>query len=119
MPPTKTPPTRLILQIMPAPGWGALLRDPGEEETFMVSLVGWALVEQQGRREVVGLTAENVVRFADEETGFEGYVEMQAMLDEGGPLSLLDDLDDAVLDDEDDDDDLPPADLPGRRSRLN
>lgn len=103
---------RTILQIMPAPDWGALLKDEGED--FIVSLVGWALVEEGTRRKVVGLTAHDEVRFADEEEGFAGYIEIQEALMEVDE-ALLDEMNEQKWEEEE----KPPSPPRSRRSRLN
>jgi hypothetical protein len=120
--------TRHIVQIMPAPNWGVLLKD-GDEE-FIITLMGWALVEDNGKRSVVGLVAEDTVGFADEQAGFNGYLEMRDqladMITQASMAEMGDDEDDDedFEDDWDDDDDLGPGPLPpstpkSRRSRLN
>ena len=71
---------REIVTIAAATGWSAELGadEPGASPR-RITLVGWALVEDGGAREVVGLVlrargdAAGAVGFADEAPGFLGY----------------------------------------------
>ncbi len=95
---------RKILQIMPAPGWGAAYTDQGEE--LIAPLIGWALVQSETGEAVVGLVANKAVELCDTQPNFTGYVHL--------PDALLSALEDDEFDDEfdefDDEDDLDDED---------
>lgn len=115
---------RMIVQMMPAPGWGAMVADDDSPDDQYVSpLIGWALIQEDGAQTVVGMIAGQQVDFCDQLSHFFGYVQTQDMLTEA--LSqMVDEVDD---DDEDFDDDfddggdeppLPPS-LRRKSGRLN
>jgi hypothetical protein len=75
---------RRIISIASAPGWGALYAnsDDPDEETRVVTLAAWALVETpEGVRQLVGLVQTSKggtgptgpFDFSDEVDGFAGY----------------------------------------------
>ena len=73
---------RKILSITAAPCWSAKAPDPDSGEEQFITLAVWALVEQDGVREIVGLVqrgahddvAPGSFAFADEAiNGFSGY----------------------------------------------
>ncbi|MGH2522567.1 MAG: hypothetical protein ACRDH2_08690 [Anaerolineales bacterium] len=100
--------TRKILQIMPAPGWGAAFEEDGEE--YVSTLAGWALVQEGEGQAVMGLVAGKQVEFCDDQPGFTGYVHLQEMV-----FDMFDD----EMDDEFDDDEDELGDAPPKRTRLN
>ena len=75
---------RRIVSIASAPGWKARFAAEDEFEDFrVITLVAWALVENaDGEREIVGVVQRGAtpehpqgwLSFADEVTGFDGYV---------------------------------------------
>ena len=73
---------RKILSVTAAPGWSAKAHDPDSGEEQFITLAVWALVEQDGERDIVGLVqrgehddvAPGSFAFADEAiNGFSGY----------------------------------------------
>ena len=72
-----------MVSIASAPGWKARVLAEGEAEPFRVTLVSWALVEDDGgTTEIVGVVQRAATEeapngrlgFADEVDGFQGYV---------------------------------------------
>ena len=72
-----------MVSIASAPGWKARFLTEGEVEPFRVTLVSWALVEDDGgTTEIVGVVQRAATEeapngrlgFADEVDGFQGYV---------------------------------------------
>src|SRR5262245_66653728 len=85
---------RVIVQMMPATGWGAMVADDDSPEDQYVSpLIGWALIQEEAEQKVVGMIAGEQVDFCDQLSHFFGYVQTQDMLTEA--LSqMVDDIDD-------------------------
>jgi hypothetical protein len=72
------------LQIIPANGWFARVREVGEETGYQdLPLVCWALVKSLEGVEVVGLAAHDEVVPADEWDGFSCYVHESELKHEG------------------------------------
>jgi hypothetical protein len=74
---------RRMISIASAPGWKAKFLDEGAPgNSRVVTLVSWALVEDETRTEIVGViqraaTSESPqgwLGFADDVAGFQGYV---------------------------------------------
>jgi hypothetical protein len=72
-----------MVSIASAPGWKARFLPKDEVEGFRVTLVSWALVEDDdGTTEIVGVVQRAAteeapngrLEFADEVEGFQGYV---------------------------------------------
>jgi hypothetical protein len=118
---------RKILQIMPAPGWGALVADDdAPNEDYVSPLIGWALIEEDGAQTVVGMIAGEQIDFCDQLRHFSSYVQTQDMMMEAlsqvvqGGLGEDDEDDDFPPDFEDEDDDpLPPPSFRRKGGRLN
>lgn len=117
---------RNITQIMPAPGWGALVADDDSpDEQYVSPLIGWALIQEDGGQAVVGMIAGERVDFCDQLSHFSGYVQTQDMLTEA--LSQMvedidddyDEFDDEFGDDGDEPPLPPPPSLRRKSGRLN
>jgi len=106
-----------IIQIMPAPGWGAVF-NADEGEQYVEPLVGWALVQDEpaGTR-IVGLVASDKVDIADTLPDFGGYAHLDNLM--FNDLDFDDDLDDDDEDGFDDGPPPPPMPRPSRKTRLN
>ena len=112
---------RKVVQMLAAPGWSATFSDDETQSQVVVPLVGWALVEDADGQKIVGLIAEEEVKFCDTEPDFTGYVNLQDMMAEA--MEQMDWLEDDDEDDgfDDDMDELPPPPPPAKRKggRLN
>jgi hypothetical protein len=88
-----------ITQIMPAPGWGAVFVEDGEE--LITPLAGWALVNKEdGTTGVMGLVAWERVELAETQPNFARYMDISEMYVEDFEVY------DEEFDDEDDDEEL-------------
>jgi hypothetical protein len=71
-----------MTSIAAAPGWKARFADDGPTGERVVTLVSWALVEDAGATEIVGViqrapneeSPHGWLGFADDVEGFQGYV---------------------------------------------
>lgn len=109
---------RKIVQMLAAPGWSATFSDDETQAQTIVPLMGWALVEDADGQKIVGLIAEDEVKFCDTEEGFIGYVNMQDMMAEA--MEQMDEWLDEEDDGFEDDDELPPPPPSKRKGgRLN
>ena len=109
-----------ILQIMPAPGWGAMLATEEGDEA-VVPLVAWAIVEDAEGTRVVGMVADDEVELCDAIPDFSGYVSLQDLVSEVmETMGVFGDEEEG--EEEEDDFPLPPPPPPSHKrkgGRLN
>jgi len=101
---------RKILQIMPAPGWGAAYTEQDEE--LIAPLIGWALVQTEAGDAIVGLVANKAVELCDTQPNFTGYIHLPDALLSALEGEEFDDEFEDEFDDEDGFDDEDESDAP-------